>query len=359
MATMKLKYFRDNFRIFLLMISVILVPSCKHENNPISGSIAEMDWLIDETFIRRGCSGLDCIPSIQSPNKSQIGGDHLEFLDDDDLVVGIWDGTHYTAYPQSILDWHEIVNEAGFAISYCPLTGSAIHFTKENTSFGVSGLLYNSNLIMYDRKTGSYWPQMFLKSAAGAQQGNAFELQPLLETTWKTWKSLFPESRVVNANTGYSRNYNLYPYGSYKSCNSATCRDYIYFPVQNTDNRLPAKERVLTFISNEKVMAYPITMFVTPTVLRETMGEQTFTFIFSATEDIAIGFETDLTFSISDWYPDSGSLFLTDSETGSTWNLLGKAVDGSLTGEQLNAAQGFIAYWFAAAAYFPEIQIYN
>lgn len=356
---MKLKYYSETKLIFFLTMSAIAFNGCKPENNPLTGNTAELEWIIDESFIRRGCSGIDCIPSIQNPKTSSIGGENLDFLSDEELVVGIWDGENYRAYPHAILDWHEIMNEDGFSISYCPLTGSAMHFSNGGSTFGVSGLLYNSNLIMYDRETTSYWPQMFLKSAAGTNVGNSMELKPILETTWKTWKSLFPESRVVNSNTGFYRNYNYYPYGSYKSCNSSSCKDYLYFPVQKTDNRLPAKERVLTLVTDEETKVFPISLFLTPSILRESLGSHTFTIIISAEENIAIAFETDKTFSISEWNPDEGIITIRDAETGSSWNMLGLAVDGSSSGEQLKAAKGFISYWFASAAYFPTIQIYN
>lgn len=189
-----------------------------------------LDWSIDTDYLRQGCfSGKDCIPSLENPPRSPVGGEDLEYLDDGDLVVGVWDGKEYSAYPHPILDWHEIVNEDGFTISYCPLTGSAIHLKAEG-NYGVSGLLYNSNLIMYDRSTGSYWPQMLLQSDAGSLKGTELELKPLVETRWGVWRRLFPETKVISANTGYSRNYSHYPYGSYKSCNYTTCGDYIYSP---------------------------------------------------------------------------------------------------------------------------------
>ncbi len=327
-------------------------------NEPISSSVPDLnesDWLIDMDYVRKGCfAGKDCIPSLENSGKSPVNGGNLEYLDDQDLVVGVWNGTDYIAYPHPILDWHEIVNESGYAISYCPLTGSAIHFAADS-EFGVSGLLYNSNLIMYDRDTESYWPQMFLGAASGEKIGDKLSLRPLLETTWKNWKSLFPQSKVVHSLTGYSRDYNHYPYGRYKTCNSKDCGDFIYFPIAHLDERISAKERVLTIISSSRQKAFIISDFDTPTIINESIGHKNVSVILSGKDYIALAFENPNPLSIESWDPSGGTLVITDNK-GNRWNILGQALNQT---PDLKAANAFISYWFAQAAFYPDTEIHS
>ncbi len=344
----------------LLLLTTLTFTGCSLSDDPFNPNFnADSGWIIDEDYIREGCfAGRDCIPSIDNPDFSLIGEASLEFLSDDDLVVGIWNGTNYLAFPHSILDWHEIVNGNNYSISYCPLTGSALHIAAAE-AFGVSGLLYNSNLIMYDRNSSSYWPQMLLKSAAGNRQNENIPLKPLIETSWKNWKALFPNTMVLNTNTGYNRNYNNYPYGNYKNCNTSACGDYIYFPVSNQDERLPAKVRVLTIVTNSTSKAYLISKFQSPTVLHETIGGEHFNVVLSGADNIAVAIKTDRILLIDAWAPDNGILLLKDQNSSSKWNILGQATQDSETSTALNIANSFIAYWFSVAAFHPEVELYQ
>jgi len=337
----------------LLLLLLILFGACK-EDDLLASDIDLQDWLVDDNYIRQGCfAGKDCIPSLEHPNTSTVGGNSLEFLDDNDLVVGIWDGEQYMAFPHSILDWHEIINEDGYSISYCPLTGSALHIETES-AFGVSGLLFNSNLIMYDRESESHWPQMFLKSAEGSRQGDQLKLKSMIEMNWGTWKNLFPDSKVVNSNTGYSRNYDGYPYGQYRSCNSQECGDYIFFPIPPVDDRLPAKTRVISIISEYTQKAYPINNFEEPTILNETIDGLFFAVILSSNEKIGVAYQTSSALSISEWDIENGNIILEDDD-GNRWNILGKSIDG--TSNNLIPANAFISYWFSQAAFYPDTEI--
>ncbi|MBL7013724.1 MAG: DUF3179 domain-containing protein [Candidatus Marinimicrobia bacterium] len=337
----------------LLLLLLILFGACK-EDDLLASDIDLQDCLVDDNYIRQGCfAGKDCIPSLEHPNTSTVGGNSLEFLDDNDLVVGIWDGEQYMAFPHSILDWHEIINEDGYSISYCPLTGSALHIETES-AFGVSGLLYNSNLIMYDRESESHWPQMFLKSAEGSRQGDQLKLKSMIEMNWGTWKNLFPDSKVVNSNTGYSRNYDGYPYGQYRTCNSQECGDYIFFPIPPVDDRLPAKTRVISIISEYTQKAYPINNFEEPTILNETIDGLFFAVILSSNEKTGVAYQTSSALSISEWDIENGNIILEDDD-GNRWNILGKSIDG--TSNNLIPANAFISYWFSQAAFYPDTEI--
>ena len=336
----------------LLLIFPLFIYSCANLS-----SNSQEDWIINEDFIREGCfAGKDCIPSIDSPLYSDIGGSDLEFLDDNDLVIGLWNGSNYIAYPHPILDWHEVVNEDGFSISYCPLTGSAIRFETPG-EFGVSGKLYNSNLIMYDRISDSYWPQMLLKSAAGDRQNESLKLLPLLETNWGVWRKLFPNSKVLNSNTGYNRDYKQYPYGDYKNCSSPSCADYIYFPVEAKDDRLPAKEKVLSIISENKALAVKISSYQKPQIIQKTFNSNNYAIIVSGKDNIGIVFQTDKILEIRNWDIVNGNITLGEQDSPDRWNILGYALGGNQSPKDLSFADAYIAYWFAVAAIYPNTEI--
>lgn len=338
---------------FTFIFLTLFLFSCEDEQE---SDFLSKDWTINTDYLRQGCfAGKDCIPSLQQPNKSLVGGNNLEFLDDNDLVVGIWDGNNYIAFPHPVLDWHEIINENGYSISYCPLTGSALHI-ETDSEFGVSGLLYNSNLIMYDRDSDSHWPQMLLQSAEGTLTGDKLVLKSMIETKWSTWKNLFPNSKVVNSLTGFSRNYQFFPYGGYKTCNSASCGDFIFFPIPPLDKRLQAKTRVLSIISDNTQKAYTIENFDQPTVLNETIDGTQYAVILSADEKLGVAYETSLTLSIAVWDIENGDIVLED-DNGNQWNILGRSIDGN--SNDLNSANAFISYWFSQAAFYPDTEIHS
>ncbi|MDX1747542.1 MAG: DUF3179 domain-containing protein, partial [Halobacteriales archaeon] len=168
--------------------------------------------------VQSGGPPKDGIPSIDDPVFFDAdGGD--EILDPGDIVFGYAGEEDVKAYPQSVLVWHEIVNDVldgtPSSVTYCPLTGTVLGFRRGPTTFGVSGQLLNNNLIMYDRATDSRWPQVLGTAIAGRHQGQSLVETRLVWTTWEQWKSLHPETAVLSEQTGYARNYNRDPYGQY------------------------------------------------------------------------------------------------------------------------------------------------
>ena len=146
---------------------------------------------------------------------------NTSFLNDNDLVVGIVKDNQAKAYPHLVLDWHEVVNDkinnVFITLNYCPLTGTAFAWESisngTKTTFGVSGLLYNANLILYDRNTGSNWSQLRLECVNGPLINNKPKLMNVVETNWKTWRALYPNTEVLTTQTGFSRTYGTSPYG--------------------------------------------------------------------------------------------------------------------------------------------------
>jgi hypothetical protein len=352
----RIKTIDISLKDFLIIYLLLTIISCKNISNPWSPEFADSEWLIDEDFIQGGCfSGKDCIPSLEQPERSSITGPYLDFLSDEDLVVGIFNGEKYVAYPHSILAWHEVINEPGYCISFCPLTGSALH-QEADGEFGVSGLLYNANLIMYDRDTESYWPQMFLRSASGERMGEAIALRSMVETTWENWKALFPDSDIINSNTSYTEIYEEFGYGYDKLDDQKAVSGYVPVPLSRVDERLPGRERVLAIVSGTSATAFVISEFKEPEIISFSKYGVQYRIVVSGRDNIAVGFQTSAPLSIKTWDIPAGDLIIENNQTGEEFNILGKSLNLPLT---LPMARSFTSYWFALPAIYENVEIYR
>lgn len=321
----------------------------------------DLHWLISVDQIYDGGPGKDGIPALSQPAMTSAG--HASYLSDDDLVLGIVLGEEARAYPHAILDWHEIANDlidgTPVSITYCPLTGSGIAWDRvvsgKKTTFGVSGLLYNSNLIPYDRETDSHWSQMKLQCVSGPLMGHYAGVHKVLETTWKTWKELFPHTTVVSPNTGHVRPYGTYPYGDYKES------DRLLFPVSNDDRRLSRKERVLGVIVAGKAKVYPIAAFSDDiTVVNDTFNGLPIIVLGSRIRNFAAAYEASLGDEILSFTAVQDKLPVVMVDSGGTaWDVFGRAVEGPRSGAELHSTRSFTAYWFAWAAFHPGVEIHG
>ncbi|HKK66590.1 MAG TPA: DUF3179 domain-containing (seleno)protein, partial [Bacteroidales bacterium] len=185
----------------ILTAVVFAISSCSEDNLTESDGMSnnstspdektdDNGWLIPFAEVHDGGPGKDGIPAIDDPKF--INAKEADYLNDDDLILGFADGGEVRAYPHKILDWHEIVNDDtpnhSLAVIYCPLTGTGIGWDRnvgdKKTTFGVSGLLYNSNIIPYDRATDSNWSQLLLKSVNGNLISTRPIIHNLVETSW-------------------------------------------------------------------------------------------------------------------------------------------------------------------------------
>ncbi len=213
--------------------------------------------LVNPSEIKKGGPGRDGIPALNYPQF--LKADKANFLNDSDLIIGLTVENEAKAYPIGILNWHEIVNDSlnnqQIVITYCPLCGSGIVFSSlvngKTLTFGVSGLLYNSDVLLYDKETESLWSQMMSKSINGKQSGRKLEIIPSDLTTWAQWKIKHPNSMVLSNQTGFKRDYTRDPYQGY------TNTEKTYFPVSATSDKVPGKERVLGVQVKNGFKAYP------------------------------------------------------------------------------------------------------
>lgn len=311
-------------------------------------------WSIPVAKVFDGGPGKDGIPALTNPQMIDEGD--VDFLKDTDLVIGYKDGNDIRAYSHIVLDWHEIVNDnigkTSIAITYCPLTGTGIGWNRiideEETTFGVSGLLYNTNLIPYDRATDSNWSQILNESVNGKLRGSKAELIPLVETTWATWKKMFPNSQVISKNTGFDRDYGKSPYGDY-----ATNNEFFLFPV-DVDPRLPSKQRVLALVDENKAKVYQHNL---GTVTEDSFKEKNYLIVNGPT--FMVAFEKSSNYdglSFEYVYDGTSDIVLVDDQNNE-WNIFGEAVSGPMAGEKLGEAPYFMAYWFSIPAFY-ETEIY-
>ena len=217
-----------------------------------------IDPLVPLNEIVSGGPPRDGIPAIDLP-KFDVVKD-AQWLADEDRVLGIEIAGKVRAYPVRILNWHELVNDhvadQNFTISYCPLCGSGMAFTTNIADtaliFGVSGLLYNSDMLLYDRNSESLWSQLLAKAISGPLKGAGLPQIPVTHTTWKHWKSLHPETVVLSRDTGFERNYKQSPYRGYEKSRR------LFFEVNHkAPKTYHPKESVLGVEYQGQFKAYP------------------------------------------------------------------------------------------------------
>ncbi|MEM6798024.1 MAG: DUF3179 domain-containing protein [Planctomycetota bacterium] len=211
--------------------------------------------------VRGGGPPKDGIPSLTSPEFVAAGD--AAFMKDEDLVIGVALGDQAKAYPLKILDHHEAVNDTvggkAVAVTYCPLCDSSIVFDRERggeaIELGVSGLLYNSNVLLYDRgEEGkeSLWSQMGSRAVSGPAVGSRLPRLPLEVTSWAAWRERRPDTLVLSRRTGHKRTYNRSVYARYFKS------PRVRFPLDHQDDRLPPKTPVLGVVVGDQARAFPV-----------------------------------------------------------------------------------------------------
>lgn len=348
--------------IFLFAFMTVLF-SCSTSNtqdtpqNPEIGEVenTSSDWSIPVDEVLDGGPGRDGIPALENPVMDSA--DNFTILGDEDLVIGYKNGNDVRAYQHIILDWHEIVNDdigdVSLAITYCPLTGTGIGWNRvvdgNKTTFGVSGLLYQTNLIPFDRATKSNWSQLLNESVNGSLSGNKAEVITLVETNWGTWKTMFPNTKRMSLDTGFARTYGVYPYVDYRTNNS-----FFLFPTPK-DSRLPLKERVHSIVDDGDAKVYRFSDFASSNIIMDTFKGKNY--IVVGNSNFIASFELDTSQNNLDFtyvYDGTSSAVFQDN-LGTQYNLFGEAVTGS---GQLKTSISFMGYWFSIPAFY-ETEIYG
>jgi hypothetical protein len=202
--------------------------------------------LVDPTQILSGGPPPDGIPSIDQPRFVRAGD--VNFLRDQEPVIGVNVSGEDRAYPIRILIWHEIVNDTvggiPVAVTYCPLCNTAIAYDRRVGArvldFGTSGKLYNSDLVMYDRPTRSLWVQFLGQAVAGVQTGARLRAYTAQTLSWADWRHAHRTAWVLSTDTGLQRDYGRNPYPGYDDVHSSP-----FLFNKPSDGRLPAMTRVV------------------------------------------------------------------------------------------------------------------
>jgi hypothetical protein len=238
--------------------------------------------------IQSGGPPKDGIPALLSLKFVPTG--KAVFLKEDDRVLALAAGSEAKAYPIRILNWHEVVNDTldrrPIVITYCPLCGTGMGFDPvingKKYTFGVSGLLYNSDVLMYDHQTESLWSQIQSEAVTGPMTGTRLRPIFLIHTTWGDWRKEHPDTQVLSTDTGHVRDYSRDPYLGY----SETRR--LLFPVKNESGRYHPKEWVLGVVIKGKAKAYAFSELAKqPAVFTDMIGGETFMVHYNGTSKTA------------------------------------------------------------------------
>ena len=182
----------------------------KQDINPEDFTRIELEQLLN------GGPPKDGIPSIDTPEFDTAATTPFSR---DDIVVGLVVNGEAKAYPYNILNWHEIVNDkiggVNVSVSYCPLCNTIVAFERGETTFGVSGKLYQSCLVMYDRADDTLYAQPWGTGVVGPNVNKPVDMLPAVKTTLGQWLVQYPDSQILSTRTGHTRDYSGYPYGTY------------------------------------------------------------------------------------------------------------------------------------------------
>ena len=316
----------------------------------------------------------DGIPSIDTP---QFVGQAAaaEWLADNEPVITLEIDGDARAYPLQVVTWHEIVNDTvgdvPIVVTFCPLCNSALVFDRrfdgQVFEFGVSGLLRNSDLIMYDRTTETLWQQFTGEGVAGDLAGEQLTFLPSALVSFADFREAHPEGVILSRETGFNRAYGRNPYEGYDSIGSNP------FLFQGpTDGRLEAVERVVTVSLADADVAYRLTILSEVGVINDSQSGQDLVVFHTDGTSSALGagviadaedvgatgvFNPNLNGQKLTFRQDGDQIV--DEETGSSWNILGQAVAGSLAGEQLSPVVHGDHFWFSWAAFKPDTIIFG
>ena len=279
------------------------------------------------------------------------------------------------AYPLQILTWHEVVNDVvggvPVLVTFCPLCNSAIVFDRTLDGvvhdFGVSGKLRNSDLIMWDRQTESWWQQFTGEAIVGELTGKKLTFLPTSIISWEDFKAANPESQVLSRDTGFNRPYGQNPYVGYDRADNPP-----FLFQGDLDGRLQPKERVAAVTIGDEDAAFPFSILEKERVVHYKVGGQELVVFFkpgtrSALDDLLIGnsdeigatgvFDPNLDGQKLTFWAD-GDTFI-DNETETVWNILGQATEGQLAGKKLTPVVHANHFWFSWGAFKPDTKIYQ
>jgi hypothetical protein len=321
---------------------------------------------VDLAAVVDGGQPPDGIPALDAPRFQRTGDVH--WVDDAEQVLVVEVRGEARAYPLQVLTHHEIVNDTirgvPVAVTYCPLCASGVAFDRRVgdrvLSFGTSGMLYLSDLVMYDRQTESLWPQIEGTAVAGVLTGTELSVLPASMVSWAQWREAHPDAWVLSRQTGFSRQYGANPYYQYDD--KASLPLFLAGPI---DNRIEwLKQPVVGIASGGDALAIDVEALREDGVRDVTVDGRDLTVWWlpgarSSLDDVEVGEGREVgTTAVFDPVLDGRRLTftrtgdtITDAQTSSTWDALGRAVSGPLAGAKLTPVVHTSTFWFAWSSF--------
>ena len=359
----------------------IVEPNPDYQNALDSARLRTGNWQTDfslhtvpyDEFLSGGVPR-DGIPPLDEPQFEGIA-DADTWLEDVQPVVALEINDEARAYPLAILTWHEIANDTlggvPVSVTFCPLCNSAVAFDRRlgdvTLTFGVSGNLRNSDLVMWDRQTESWWQQLTGEGIVGTYAGYQLDLLPAQIVSWGDFKVAFPDADVLSRETGHSRDYGRNPYGGYDRADQSP-----FLFKERPDDRLLPMERVAALELDGHSLAFPFLTLEQERVVNFSANGRDIVVLFqpgtaSALDGSRIADSRDVgSTGVFDSVLDGQMLTFrlghdgfTDDQTGSVWNVLGQAVSGPLAGNSLTPIVHGNHFWFAWAAFAPDTEVYR
>jgi len=317
----------------------------------------------------------DGIPAIDEPRFVGVG-EADAWLEPQEPVILLRVANEVRAYPIQIVMWHEIVNDTvggvPVAVTFCPLCNTAIAFERtvgaRELTFGTTGRLRFSNLIMYDHQTESWWQQATGEAIAGELTGTRLRSLPAHIVSWGDFRSANPHGEVLSRETGYDRSYGQNPYAGYDDVDSSP----FLYDGPGTPGDLPPMARVITVDAEEEPVAYPYEVLRGSPAINDVVNGEPIVVLWqkgtaSALDEDSVEAGRDVgSAGVFSRRLDGRTLTfryeedtILDRETGSEWNVLGEAVAGELEGERLEPIVSIDHFWFSWAAFRPETRVYE
>ncbi|MFN4218832.1 MAG: DUF3179 domain-containing (seleno)protein [Candidatus Bipolaricaulia bacterium] len=359
---------------------------------------------VEVSLLGLGCPARDCIPSIDRP-EFETPTEARSWLKPNDLVVSVTHNGVTKAYPVKILNWHEIVNDdfngEPLAVTFCPLCNSALVFRRpiidgKILEFGVSGRLYKSDLVMYDRQTASFWSQIEGRAIIGPLASARLEYVPTEMMTWQKWQERYSVAWVLARPTVYTavggqpgrpkpaqsqeseepsaswrgqasrptivdpsgaaltqeflRDYDVDPYSWYKT------DDFNTFGTPFSDERLSAKTTIWGLELNGAAKAYLPEAVAQWGALNDELGGEPILVLWDSEREIVKFFSRRVAYRVLRFHYRDGQIV--DTETQSIWSSDGEALSGALQGTELRQLSGIPAFWFAWSVFHPQTELF-
>lgn len=375
-------------KLIILLVALALLPFMKLSGQIENPRDVEQEWTTDTIQRDIPLSDLKAllkrnqIKPVENPDYNstdEVGDQYLE----KEPVVAVEINGEARAFPVNMLSYHEIVNDkikgVPFAVTYCPLCNSALVFNrrleyegKEYTlTFGTSGMLRKSNLVMWDEETETWWQQFTGEAIVGKLTGAQLKIMPSQMIALNDFIENYPNGKVLSMDTGGDvpkEKYHMNPYAQYDALSNTRPRLFD----GEVDDRLPAMTRIINLSNGEKQKAYPLETIRKEKVINDQIGDKQVVLLYdegmlSNLDAVKLESSKDIGAAVAYNAKLNGQVYtfkkteegFIDKQTGSKWNLAGKCIKGKLKGKHLKPEEGGHHFAFAYFAFYPEAEVYG